>query len=79
MGEKSQICPRCNENILKNPIGHNAISLEDGKTHICSACGVNESRIQWFKTKGLRKDIPKEQIEMTKKFRIKLGLEKNNE
>lgn len=74
--EKSQVCPRCNETVLKNPIGSNAISNEDGKTPICSSCGVNESRMSFFKVKGLHRKIPKEQIEMTKNFRIKLGLEK---
>jgi len=73
--EKSQVCPRCNENLLKSPIGHNAISQEDGRTFICSSCGVNESRMKWFKAKRINDRIPKEQLQMTKQFRAKLGLE----
>lgn len=73
--EKSQVCPRCNENLLKNPIGHNAISQEDGKTFICGSCGINESRMKFFKAKNVDDRIPKEQIDMTKNFRMTLGLE----
>jgi DNA-directed RNA polymerase subunit M/transcription elongation factor TFIIS len=73
--EKSQVCPRCNENLLKSQIGHNAISQEDGMTFICSSCGVNESRMKWFKAKRISGRIPKEQLQMTEKFRNKLGLE----
>ena len=73
--EKPELCPRCNISILKDPIGLNALSQEDGKTYICSNCGINESRMKWFKAKSIRDKIPKEQIEMTEKFREKLGLE----
>lgn len=62
-------------NLLKNPISHNAITQEDGKTFICGSCGVNESRMKFFKAKDVDDRIPKEQIEMTKNFRISLGLE----
>lgn len=67
-------CPRCGNEVLKNPIELNSISEEDGKTYICSDCGLNETRMNWFKAKNLIENIPKKQFELQKKFRERLGL-----
>ncbi len=67
-------CPRCGKNDMKDQIELNSISEEDAKTYICSACGSNETRMNWFKAKKLEGDIPKEQFELQKKFRERLGL-----
>jgi len=68
-------CPRCGNEVLKNPIELNSISEEDGKTYICSDCGLNETRMNWFKAKNLIENIPKKQFELQKKFRERLGLD----
>lgn len=65
-------CPRCGMHIMKEPIEKNSISVEDEKTYICSNCGINETRMNFFKAKG--KEVDKDQLEMTKKFREKLGI-----
>lgn len=67
-------CPRCGEATLKDPIVLNSISIEDEKTYICSSCGINESRINFFKYKNQTKKIPKSQLEMSRKFREKLKI-----
>ncbi len=68
-------CPRCGKEVLKNPIELNSISEEDGKTYICSDCGLNETRMNWFKAKNLLDNIPKKQLELRKKFRERLELD----
>lgn len=68
-------CPRCDMHTMKDPIGLNSISNEDKKTYICSNCGINESRIGFFNARDEGDKIPKDQIELSKKFRSKLGLD----
>lgn len=65
-------CPRCGEATMKDPVEKNSISVEDEKTYICSNCGINETRINFFKAKG--KEVDAEQLELTRKFREKLGI-----
>lgn len=67
-------CPRCEEDVMKDPIEGNSISNEDKKTFICFNCGLNENRILFFIAKERKDKIPKLQVELSKKFREKLGL-----
>lgn len=62
-------CPRCGEDNMKSPIGNNSISNVDDKTFICSSCGINETRIAFFRAKNQLDRIPKDQLEMSKKFK----------
>ena len=59
---------------MKAPIEQNAITVEDEKTYICSDCGINETRIGFFTVRNRRDQIPKSQLELSKKFREKLKL-----
>lgn len=67
-------CPRCGMHTLKDPIEHNSISVEDEKTYICSNCGTNEIRMNFFKAKGKIDEVDKNELELTKKFRERLGI-----
>lgn len=69
-------CPRCGKDNMKDPIQLNSISNEDEKTFICSDCGINETRLAWFRAKNLVEKIPDEQLELQNKFRKRLGLGK---
>ncbi len=67
-------CPRCGKETMKDPTEANSLSNEDEKTYICSDCGINETRMNWFIAKSLPENIPEDQLEMQKKFRERLGL-----
>jgi len=68
-------CPRCLNDEMKNPIELNSISNEDEKTYICSDCGINETRLLFYLAKDLMDKIPKEQLDLRRKFRERIGLE----
>lgn len=68
-------CPRCGEDVMKEPIEKNSITNEDKKTFICFNCGLTENRIIFFKAKNRKNMIPKIQVELSKKFREKLGID----
>jgi len=44
-------CPKCKNEI----VGYPAISRRDGKTEICSDCGMNEALEDMEKALGLKK------------------------
>lgn len=69
------ICPRCSMDTMKDPIELNSLSNEDEKTFICSSCGINETRIGFFKAKNLMEKIPLEQLDLQKKFRERLKID----
>lgn len=45
-------CPRCNINILKEPIHKNALSRKDNETYICDSCGMAEAIEEFIKHSG---------------------------
>jgi len=69
-----KICPRCNRDPLKDPIGHNAISRTDKKTWICSNCGIQETFIDYLLTKNYLEDITEEMKKNEKRLADRLGL-----
>lgn len=68
-------CPRCGQKTMKAPIEQNAITVEDKKTYICSKCGHSENKIILYKAKNKLIRIEESELELSKKFREKLGLD----
>ena len=65
---KKEICPRCNDQVLADPILHNALSRRDNKTYICSACGEREALCDFFKYNS----IPVSEISVEQGFHKKI-------
>jgi len=68
------LCPRCDQNELKDPIELNAVSEIDKKSWICITCGRMEGIMMFWRAKGLIERIPKKEIEIENRFKMRLGL-----
>jgi len=67
-------CPRCEETNLLEPVEKNAISELDKKTWICTTCGRMEGVMQFFRAKQMKERIPKKELEIESRFKMRLGL-----
>lgn len=68
------LCPRCDENDLREPIEHNAISEIDKKTWICITCGRMEGIMLFWKARQRLDKVPKKEFEIEKRFKMRLGI-----
>ena len=48
------ICPRCGEQQLRNPLILNSVSKIDNKTYICEFCASEESNQHGFKNMPIK-------------------------